>query len=302
MEPTATGRAANSTGTDVVELAYEAYGDADAEPIVLINGLSNQMIHYDTGFVAELVGRGLRPIRFDNRDTGHSTWIDAKVDFNAAFGAWRAGEEVEGAPYTLSDMAADAMAVLDDLGVDRAHVFGMSMGGMIAQQVAIDHPDRVISLTSVMSTTGEPAYGKASKEAFGVLTAAPPRTTEEASDAAVVSAKVIGSPAHLDEPWVRARAAEAFDRASNPKGVARQLVAIYASGSRAAGLAASKVPTCVIHGALDPLVGPDGGRRTAELVPDAELHMIDGMGHDLPPGLWAPIADLVAAHVGRTAG
>jgi pimeloyl-ACP methyl ester carboxylesterase len=153
-----------------------------------------------------------------------------------------------------------------------------------------------------MSTTGEPDYGKASKEAFGVLTAAPPRTSEEAADVGVASAKVIGSPAHLDDAWVRARASEAFDRASNPKGIARQLVAVYATGSRAAGLAALTVPTCVIHGALDPLVGPDGGRRTAELVPGAGLHMIDGMGHDLPPGLWGTIADLVAAHVGRSAG
>ncbi|MDY7105209.1 MAG: alpha/beta hydrolase [Actinomycetota bacterium] len=300
MEPIASGRAVNSAGEGNVELAYEVYGDAGDPPIVLVNGLGNQMIHYDTGFVAALVERGLRPIRFDNRDTGRSTWIDAKVDFNGAFSAWRAGEAVEGAPYDLSDLAADTVAVLDAVGVERAHVFGMSMGGMIAQQVAIDHPDRVLSLISVMSTTGEPEYGKASKEAFGVLTAAPPRTAEEAGDAALAAAKVIGSPAHLDEAWLRARAVEAFERASNPKGIARQLVAIYATGSRAAGLAGLKVPTCVIHGALDPLVGPDGGRRTAELVPDAELHMIDGMGHDLPPGLWGTIGDLVAAHVARS--
>jgi pimeloyl-ACP methyl ester carboxylesterase len=195
-------------------------------------------------------------------------------------------------------MANDAIAVLDAARVDRAHVFGVSMGGMIVQQLAIDHPDRLLSVTSVMSRTGEDAYGQSSKEAFTLLTAPPATDRESYVQSQLAGLRVWGSPEFYDEQRIRATAEAAYDRAFHPAGTARQFFAVGASGSRADALREVRVPTLVIHGDKDTLIDASGGRRTAELVPGAKFELIEGMGHDYPPQLWDRLADLVAEHAG----
>jgi pimeloyl-ACP methyl ester carboxylesterase len=224
---------------------------------------------------------------------GESTWFDGGgvAGVQTAIG----GGDV-GVPYLLSDMADDAIGLLDHLGTDRAHVLGVSMGGMIAQTIAIRHPARVASLTSVMSTTGDPDVGTPTSEAMSALMA-PPAATREAYQAAVVHhAHVWGSPGLFDEERLRETAARAWDRGYNPAGTARQVLAILSSGSRSGELAGLSVPTLVIHGTADTLVQPSGGERTAEVIPDAKLLVIDGMGHDVPPPLWPQLIDAIAGH------
>lgn len=267
-----------------VELEYQVFGDGP-ETILLINGLGSQMTRWPEAFCEKLVARGYRAIRFDNRDVGLSSWLGA------------------GDAYTLSDMAADAMAVLDAVGVPRAHLTGISMGGMIAQRAAIDFPERVLSLTSIMSATGAPGTLDSTPEAAAVLNNTPPdpNTDFEAFIAhGVKNARVIGSPAY---PWtdeaLRERAISEYRRAFNPPGVARQLTAVRTDGDRTAALAAVKVPTVVLHGAVDPLVPPKGGEATAAAIPGAELRLIDGMGHDLPPALYDTFIDAIVAAASR---
>jgi pimeloyl-ACP methyl ester carboxylesterase len=265
-----------ATGSGI-EINYESFG-APADPtLLLINGLGGQMIRWRSDFCAAFVDRGLRVVRFDNRDTGLSTHMDE--------------------PYTLSEMAADAVAVLDDLGVDRAHVLGVSMGGMIAQTVAIEHPDRVRSLISVMSTTGDRDVGGATPEAFAALTGPPAATREEYQQDAVEHAGVWGSPGLFDADELRREAGESWDRGVDPAGVARQFAAIRASGSRSDRLAQLDVPTLVIHGTADTLILPTGGQRTAEVIPGAELLLVEGMGHDTARPLWPRLVDAVTAHI-----
>jgi pimeloyl-ACP methyl ester carboxylesterase len=200
-------------------------------------------------------------------------------------------------------MAADVAGLLDALSLDSAHLVGASMGGMIAQTVAIEHPQRVRSLTSIMSTTGDPNVGGASQEALGVLLAPPARNREEAIERTVATFKVIGSPGYeLDEEALRERAGLSYDRAYDPLGVGRQLVGILASGDRTPRLRELDVPTLVIHGDGDPLVAVTGGRATAEAIPGAELLVIEGMGHDLPRDLWPQITDAIATLVERAEG
>ena len=276
-----------------IELCYETFG-APADPtLLLVMGLGSQMVHWPDDFCAALVDRGFHVVRFDNRDTGESTRFDdiASPGVRAAIG----GGDVA-VPYLLADMADDAVGLLDHLGVDRAHVFGVSMGGMIAQTVAIRHPERVASLASVMSTTGEPGVGTPTGEAMNALMAPPPTTREAYQDAAVHHAHVWGSPGLFDEERLRETAGRAWDRGYNPAGTARQLVAIMSSGSRSAELAQLSVPTLVVHGTADTLVQPSGGERTAEVVPDAKLLLVEGMGHDLAPPLWPQIIDAVTGH------
>jgi len=240
-------------------------------------------------------------VRYDNRDVGLSSRIDAKGgDFMTSFLAASQGQPVD-APYLLTDMAADAIGLLDHLGIDQAHVVGASMGGMIAQTIAIEHPDRVLTLTSIMSTTGEPGVGQPTPAAMERLIVAPPTDRNSAIEASVASTKVIGSPDHFDEDRVRVRAAAAYDRAFSPAGTARQLIAILASGSRAEALRALKVPTLVIHGDVDALVTTSGGRRTADLVPGAELLIVEGMGHDLPLAMWPQIVEAITNNTRRAA-
>ena len=276
-----------------IELCYETFGDPDDPTMLLLMGLGSQMIAWPDDFCAALAGRGYQVVRFDNRDTGESTRFDGG-DTPSVLAAIGGGDVA--VPYLLADMADDAAGLLDHLGVDRAHVFGVSMGGMIAQTVAIRHPGRVASLTSMMSTTGDPDVGAPTSEAMSALMAPPAATREAYQDAVVHHAHVWGSPGLLDEEYLREIAGRAWDRGYNPAGTARQLLAILSSGSRSADLARLSVPTLVIHGTADTLVQPSGGERTAEVIPDAKLMVVEGMGHDLPRPLWPQIVDAVAGH------
>ncbi|MGQ0831565.1 MAG: alpha/beta fold hydrolase [Microthrixaceae bacterium] len=288
---------ANANG---IEICYETHGDPSDEPLLLVMGLGSQLIHWPLELVDALVDRGFYVVRYDNRDTGRSTKFDhhGTGDFLATFAAAMQGDAVD-VPYLLSDMARDAVGLLDALAIDAAHVVGVSMGGMIAQTLAIEHPERVRTLTSIMSTTGAPGVGQPTADAMAALMAPVPTTREEAIEAGVATRRVIGSPAHFDESLVREVAALAFDRCWNPAGTARHLLAIAASGSRESGLAALEMPVLVIHGDVDPLVTPTGGARTAEVTPGAELVMIEGMGHDLPRAFTGPIVEAITSLTSR---
>jgi len=282
-----------------IEICYETFGDRDGPPLLLVMGLGAQMTTWDTEFCEGLADRGFFVIRFDNRDVGRSTKIDSEpINFIETFMRSRQGEPVT-APYTLTDMAADAVGLLDHLDTLAAHVVGASMGGMIVQTIAIEHPERVLTLTSIMSTTGELDVGQATPDALQRLLTRPPADRESVIEYSVETSRVIGSPDLFDEERARERAAAAYDRCFFPVGIGRQLVGIVASGSRADGLRNVRVPTLVIHGDQDPLVTPSGGRRTAELVPDAELLEIPGMGHDLPPSVWSQIIDAITKLAAR---
>lgn len=265
-----------------VEIEYEVFGDGP-ETILLINGLGSQMTRWPEAFCAKLVAKGYRAIRMDNRDTGLSTWFQS------------------GQRYTLKDMAADAMAVLDAVGVAKAHIAGVSMGGMIVQRIAIDYPARVLSLTSIMSAPSGDVV--ATPEAMAVISNPPPDPAAdyEAFIAhGMKNARTIGSPAY---PWtdeeLRARVVAEHARAFNPAGVGRQRQAIGADGDRTPELKTLNVPTVVLHGADDPLVQPVGGVDTANAIPGAELRIIPGMGHDLPPGLYDTFVDAILAAATR---
>ena len=282
-----------------IELCYETFGDPSDPALLLVMGLGAQMTAWDEDLCQAFVDRGFFVIRFDNRDVGLSSRVEGKGgNFLETFMKAAQGQPVD-APYRLSDMAADAVGLLDHLGIERAHVVGASMGGMIAQTIAIEHPERVLTLTSIMSTTGEPDVGQATAEATQLLVRPPATDRESAIEAAVATARVIGGPDHFDEERIRARAAAFYDRSYDPAGTARQLIGILASGSRAEQLAALDVPTLVIHGDADTLVTPTGGHRTAELIPDAELLLIEGMGHDLPPAVVPQVVEAVVRNAAR---
>jgi pimeloyl-ACP methyl ester carboxylesterase len=284
-----------SAGPSGIDVAYERFGDLEAPPVLLVMGLGTQMLGWHQEFCAQLVGRGLQVIRFDNRDVGLSTHFSAAPapDVMAALSG-----DPSSASYTLSDMAADSVGLLDALSLDSAHIVGASMGGMIAQTIAIEHPNRIRSLTSIMSTTGNSAVGQASQQAIGALLSPPASDRQEAIDRTVSIFRIIGSPGFdLDEAELREQAGLSYDRADDPLGVARQLLAIIASGDRTERLRSISVPTLVIHGAGDPLVDVSGGRATAAAVPGAELDVIEGMGHDLPRALWPEITERIAALV-----
>ena len=264
-----------------VELEFQSFGNDRAETVLLVNGLGSQMTRWPEAFCEKLVARGCRVIRFDNRDTGLSTWPTER--------------------YVLADMAKDAAAVLDAAGVARAHIAGVSMGGMIVQRMAIDHPDRVLSMTSIMSAPSGDVV--ATPEAMAVISNPPP--SPEADYEAFVAhgmknARTIGSPGY---PWtdaeLRERVIAEHRRAFNPAGVGRQRHAIGADGDRTAELRGLKIPVVVLHGADDPLVQPIGGEETAAAIPGAELRIIPGMGHDLPPGLHEIFADAICAAAAR---
>jgi pimeloyl-ACP methyl ester carboxylesterase len=278
----------------VIELAHEHFGDPADPPVLLIMGLGTQMLGWHPDFCALLVERGLHVIRFDNRDVGLSTHLhDApRPDVAAAYAG-----DLSSASYTLWDTADDTIGLLDELGIERAHVVGASMGGMIGQALAIAHAPRVATLTSIMSTTGDPLVGGSTEAATAALLAPPARTREQAIERALSGARVIGSPGLVDEAAVAERAGASFDRAHDPDGVGRQLVAIVATGDRTEQLRSVSVPTLVIHGTVDPLVAPSGGEATAAAIPGARLELIDGMGHDLPRSKWPQIVDLISGHV-----
>ncbi len=271
-----------------IELAYEEFGDPAGAPMVLIMGLAAQMIFWPEELCELLAERGYRVIRFDNRDIGHSTMIDsAGIPTNAqmVLGYGRPA-------YRIRDMAADTVGLLDHLEIERAHLVGASMGGMIAQQMAIRYPERTRSLCSIMSSTGNRLHRFPRWRAFATLMAKPPREREAAIEAAVKTFELIGSPDYpMDEARFRELVGRAYDRSFRPAGVARQLHAINVSGNRTGLLRRLDLPALVIHGEKDLLVRPAAGRQTARAIPGAKLRVIPGMGHDLPAALYEQFAE-----------
>lgn len=287
-----------------IELEYEVFGCEQDPPIVLIMGFASQMIVWDEAFCRALANRGLRVIRFDNRDVGLSTKVDhlGTVNLGAALLAQRLGRPLA-PPYTLDDMADDVAGLLDALGLTSAHVCGASMGGMIAQTLAFRRPDRVRSLTSIMSTTSDPELPQAELRARGVLLEPAPVDREGYAEHAVKVWRTIGSPGLLfDEERIRERGRRAFDRGLYPKGLVRQLTAMMADGSRRERLRGVVAPTLVIHGEADPLIPMAGGQDTARCIAGARLVTLPDMGHDLPRPLWPRLVDEIDHHVRSTEG
>jgi pimeloyl-ACP methyl ester carboxylesterase len=279
-----------------IEIEYETFGKQAGRPLLLIMGLGAQMILWDEEFCEQLAARGHYVIRFDNRDVGLSTKCESGgvPDVMAAVTASMTRQPVS-APYRLSDMAADAAGLLGALGIDKAHVVGASMGGMIAQTVAIEHPECVLTLTSIMSTTGNPDLPPAKPEAMSALLIPPPADRDGNIARSVEVFRTIGSPGFpFEEERIRDRAGRSFDRCYDPAGVMRQMVAILASGSRKEALRKVRVPALVIHGVDDPLVPLAGGIDTAEAIPGARLLQIEGMGHDMPRPAWPRIVDAIS--------
>jgi pimeloyl-ACP methyl ester carboxylesterase len=289
-----------------IDVEYELLGPEDGSPLLLIMGLGEQLIRWPMPLLEKLVARGHRVIRFDNRDVGLSTHFkDApRVDLPAIIAAQASGQTPT-APYNLDDMARDAVGLLDALGIVRAHVVGVSMGGMIAQQVAAQFPERVASLTSIMSTTGNPAVPPPTPEAAATLFAPRPDPSDRQAyaDHGLRVRRTIGSPAYpTPEAEIRAAALASLDRAYDPAGFVRQLAAIYASGDRRASVRTITAPTMVFHGEADPLVNVEGGRDTAANIAGAELRIVPGMGHDLPAPLYDQILDAIERAVARGGG
>lgn len=286
---------------DGVQLEYDSFGDAADPTVLLVMGFTAQMIAWDEEFCRRLAAHGLRVVRFDNRDCGLSSKTGAELpSVMALLAQVQAGQEITvDAPYTLSDMAADGLAVLDALGVGAAHVVGASMGGMIVQQMAIEHPDRVLSLTSIMSTTGDPRVGQGQPEALAALMAPPPTDRQAVIERGVEVGRAISGPL-FDEEGARLRSTEAHDRSFHPLGAVFQMAAIAGTGDRTEGLRRLSVPALVIHGAVDPLIGLSGGEATARAIPGAELVVIDDMGHDLPEPRWPDIIGAIASLAART--
>ena len=285
-----------------IQIEYETFGNPSGRPLLLIIGLGGQLIFWDEALCRDLAGRGHYVICFDNRDAGLSTKFDKAGVPNIVeiLGKMMRGQKI-GAPYTLDDMADDAAGLLDALGIQRAHICGMSMGGMIAQTMAIRHPSRLLSLISIYSTTGNPELPQAKPEVMGLLIAPPPKEREAFSKHMVGLFKAISGPGFpVDEEWTGKILGRSYERCFYPQGMMRQLVAILAHGNRKPALASVKVPTLVIHGTEDPLVPVEGGKDTAQAIPGAQLMLIEGMGHDLPHGgAWPSIVEAVAAHTMR---
>lgn len=285
-----------------ISIEYDVQGAENTDPLLLIMGLGGQLTRWAQPLMDKFVARGFRTIRFDNRDVGLSEKFAAVPNLQEVIAARMRGERPN-VPYVLEDMAADAVGVLDHLGIARAHVCGVSMGGMIGQLVAADYPDHVLSLTSIMSTTGNPTLTPAKPEAMAVvMTPAPnPNVDEQAYlDQMVKNAHAIGSPKYpFDEAVLRQRLLADVKRCYEPLGVARQICAVTATGDRRAKLAKITAPTTVVHGTDDPLVPVDGGRDTAACIPGAELILVEGMGHDIPPGLYDLFVDAIAKTAAR---
>ena len=278
---------------------YETYGEPGEPPVLMVMGFGAQLVSWPRDFCRRLSAGGRFVVSFDNRDCGLSTKLD-RVDpqIEAVHLAAIAGDLEKArtlAPYTLSDMADDGFGLLTALGIERAHVVGASMGGMIAQTMAIEHPERVLTLTSMMSTTGEPEVGQSTPEALEALLAPAPADREEYV-ASAANWMLWHSRRYPELEETRAIAAESYDRGLHPLGTTRQLAAMIASGPRTAGLAQLSVPTLVIHGMDDTLITPSGGERTAELIPGAKLVLIEDMGHDRPTPLWADICSVILDH------
>jgi pimeloyl-ACP methyl ester carboxylesterase len=286
-----------------IDICYEIFGEPGAEPMLLIMGLGAQMVLWDDAFCERLAARGFRVIRFDNRDIGRSSKLSGGKRLTALeLLKLRFLKIPVAAPYKLRDMAQDTISLMDALGIRSAHLVGASMGGMIAQEIAITFPERVRSLTSIMSTTGNPKVPPPSREATAMLMAPPPKTRDEYLARFAQNWKILRAGSFPeDEALDRSRAERTWDRGLNPAGVGRQLRAILASGSRKERLRNVKTPTLVIHGTVDPLVHPMGGRDTAASIPGAKLMMVEGMGHAIPVPMWPQIIGAIDEHAHRAA-
>ena len=285
-----------STDNRNIELEYDHFGNPTDPALLLIMGFTAQMVAWDEEFCKQLADRGHFVIRFDNRDCGLSTKLHGvPSNSDAVIMAAMMETEMPPVPYTLSDMAADAMQVLDHLNIERAHIMGASMGGMIAQTVAIEHPHRVKTLISIMSQPGELTVGQPTQEAMELIVTPAPSNRDEYIAFAPKWQLWQSKKYRSDELSIKA-AIRDFDRSNYPEGGPRQMAAIYASGSRAEGLQKLQVPTLVIHGTEDQLITPSGGERTAELIPNSTLLMVEDMGHDLPQPLWPLYLDAISKH------
>ncbi len=284
-----------------IEIEYETFGDPLDKPLLLIVGLGSQLIHWDEEFIKTLTDRGFYVIIFDNRDIGLSTRCEeaGEPDLMGAIMAVQQGEPVE-APYSLDDMADDAVGLLDALDIEKTHICGGSMGGMIAQTIAYRHPSRVLSLTSIMSTTGNPDLPQMTPEVQQVFyTPVPPERDAVIENSIRVGKFIYGSGFPYNEEKHRALAGRVFDRCFYPAGVERHLLAIMAQGNWKEKLSAIEVPTLVIHGREDPLFPFEAGKDTAEAIPGSKLIIIDGMGHSLPPETWVQISDAIAENAAK---
>lgn len=280
-----------------ITLCYETFGDPADPALLLIGGMGSQMIDWPVDLCHQLAAPGFYVIRFDNRDAGLSTHIDQPSRAREVLNTISVGGDAE-VPYHLWDMAADTVGLLDHLGVEKAHVVGMSLGGMVAQELAIRHGDRLATLTSIMSMTGDPDVGLPTPAALRIMMEPPPRTREEGMERGVAHSEVWGSEC-ADPDFVRALSAAKWDRDNDFHGTARQFVAVVSSGSRSEALRSVSVPTLAIHGTLDQLIQPDGSERLVEMVPGAELLLVEGMGHDLARDLWPTLVEAITSHVSR---
>jgi pimeloyl-ACP methyl ester carboxylesterase len=283
--------------SDTLELEYDVTGDAGAPPLVLVMGFAQQLIAWDPTFCAKIADRGFRVVRFDNRDVGLSTKLSklgAPEFMRVMMG------DATAAPYGIEAMADDLAGLLTALDVRAAHIVGASMGGFIVQEAAIRHPDRVLSVASIMSTTGNRAAAQSKPEALAMLMMPPPTDRAGMLDRAVRLWRVLGSPGFpFDQERILARAGAAWDRSHDADGVARQAAAVFTQRDRTADLAKLRVPTVVIHGAEDPLISVSGGEATANVIPGAKLVVVPGMGHDLPEGAWDTIVDAIVDNARR---
>ncbi|MBU1195637.1 MAG: alpha/beta fold hydrolase [Proteobacteria bacterium] len=280
-----------------IEIVYDTFGDPKSPPLILIMGLGRQMIDWDEAFCKKIAGHGLRVIRFDNRDVGLSTHFNdaGAPDLSAVFQAFMKGEKPQVA-YTLIDMAKDVTGLMDALNIKSAHIAGASMGGMIAQTICIHFPQRVKTLISIMSTTGNPDLPRATPEAAAVLATPSPSERKANIEHSLKVARIINGTFPVDEQRVRKMAALAFDRMYNPAGFLRQYTSILTSGSRKDQLASIKIPTLVIHGTQDPLIPKEAGADTARTIPGAKLCLIEGMGHSFPLEVWDEVIHQMVSH------
>jgi pimeloyl-ACP methyl ester carboxylesterase len=286
-------RANASTG---IELEYDVFGDPQAPTMVLVMGFSRQLIGWDPRLCEMIAKRGYRVVRFDNRDVGKSTKL-AHAGFPDFMRAMKGDRTA--APYGIEDMADDLDALIVALGVSAAHVVGVSMGGFIVQETAIRHPGHVLSVASIMSSTGDRSVGTSKPEALAMIFAPTPTDREAAIEHALAIWRVIGSPKYLDQAHIRAQSEEAWDRDHDAAGVARQAVAIVTQRDRTPDLGKLRVPTVVIHGAIDPLIQPSGGEATAKAIPGARLVLVPDMGHDLAEAHWPVIVDAIVDNARR---
>ena len=284
-----------------ITIEYDVHGDDSGEPLLLVMGLGAQLIDWPQGFVDLLVERGFRVIRFDNRDIGLSTKIDAPAPTVRRMVLAQLSPRFAHPAYHLSDMADDAAALLDHLGIAKAHVVGASMGGMIVQSLAIGHPDKVLSLTSIMSNTGDRKHGKVTFKLLRKMPGVLARSRKDPIAGGLEVGRLVGGP-HFDEAEARQLIEADLARDPDREGSGRQTMAIAGSPDRTDALHRVTVPTLVIHGLVDPLVKPDGGIATAEAVPTAKLLMFPDMGHDLPIGRWDEVVEAIAANAREVTG